>query len=1270
MSKKYATLAPRLEYLSDIVVLSQAWKKTHTYIRHHNWYADTLELDCSAVNLERQLNQWSMALKNKNYVPTPARLVPAPKSEPWVFKENVDDGWAPAAPPEERFLRPLAHVGIREQTVASAAMVCLADCVESAQGDTSRSAEDAQASGVFSYGNRLFCSWRSDRRLARFPWGNSNIYSRYFQDYQQFVERPLLVAQRAVSLSEEPPSLFIIKLDLSAFYDNINIKLLVARLKEIYGRHRNTHQESRPSDAGFWSALETSLSIGWHSDDGQWAQYLKGGELPGGLPQGLVASGFFANAYMVNFDKAVGKTIGRTLKRGGVSFRLFDYCRYVDDLRLVVSCEGQAVNESRLGAAVAAWIQARLDSTANDNSFSMRLVVNARKTEVEPFASLGGESGTAARMKSLQSQLSGPFDIAALQHVEAGLNGLLAQAELGMTRPQTVDGAAQLPALASVARPKLEVRDDTLTRFSAYRLTKALRLRRKMTDLTQQDEAGPARSILLHDFEVAARRLVAAWSLNPGLAQVLTYALDLFPAPELLQTVTDALLLKVPGNERDVYSTGVALYTLAQLFRAGATETGKKWENDPGLNVGDVKAYRELLGQLASALLRQRVLPWYVKQQALLLLASLGESVELKQSTDETKYHRCLHGFISGKVAGTLPQVTDTIAVSLVGYQLLRDDAHYARWFADFLAQIPAHYRLVAMELVAQNQPHLLNSIATNRRTRRLANQPAFEGIVRRYTGAAEGNETSPLIDGIWLPFDSVVVHRETPFQQENALLQLAHALVAAAVDTNEPPERWTPRTIELKCDEWARMNDPRGARRLSARVRPMRGGKDPRYVTPQWCDAEDANLYAIGRLLRSAATGELDFTARQWVLRDEHVGWYRGIGSTWQKRRIGMLNTSVAMAGTTGAITPWFSELLLQLLRWPGLQAQLESSNAVGPIENIVALRDTVRKRLEVQADIFGNSSGLPLYVYPVEWPIRDSRLLRVCVIQGLLPVTTDFIDGLESLNEPDFRARHRNHTASILNLAYQQLQARDSVLGKDHKPYVDLVVLPEYSVHIDDQDLMRAFSDGTGAMLFYGLCGATEPASGKPVNAARWLVPQRRAGGRSWIEVDQGKMYPTPEEVALGVNPWRPYQVVIELRTSGKAEFRISGAICYDATDISLPADLRNVSNMFIVSAMNKDVKTFDSMVGMLRYHMYQHVLVANAGEFGGSTAQAPYEQEHRRLISHSHGSEQIAVSVFDVNIDHFGPNLDAAKPLVSGPGGTTKRIGKTPPAGLNRH
>lgn len=106
-----------------------------------------------------------------------------------------------------------------------------------------------------------------------------------------------------------------------------------------------------------------------------------------------------------------------------------------------------------------------------------------------------------------------------------------------------------------------------------------------------------------------------------------------------------------------------------------------------------------------------------------------------------------------------------------------------------------------------------------------------------------------------------------------------------------------------------------------------------------------------------------------------------------------------------------------------------------------------------------------------------------------------------------------------------------------------------------------------------------------------------------------------------------------------------------------------------MYVVSAMNKDVKTFDGMVAALRYHMYQHILIANIGEYGGSTAQAPYDQEHRRLISHSHGSEQLAVSVFDVRMEDFGPELQAAGPGTKKLKEVTERIGKTPPAGLKR-
>jgi hypothetical protein len=312
----------------------------------------------------------------------------------------------------------------------------------------------------------------------------------------------------------------------------------------------------------------------------------------------------------------------------------------------------------------------------------------------------------------------------------------------------------------------------------------------------------------------------------------------------------------------------------------------------------------------------------------------------------------------------------------------------------------------------------------------------------------------------------------------------------------------------------------------------------------------------------------------------------------------------------------------------------------------------------------------NVPVYRYPVDWKVNADRKLRVVLVQGLLPAFKDFVrDGLSGLSEEEFRKHHRNHTAALLHLAHRKLLARNSVLGITEKPYVDLVVFPEYTVHVDDQDLMRAFSDATGAMLFYGLLGAAVPGTDAFANMARWLVPQNRRGRRSWVEVDQGKWHLTEDEVNLGVTPWRPYQVIIELNIAGESPYRISGSICYDATDIALAADLRDETHMFIVAAMNKDVKTFDSMVSALRYHMYQHVLIANTGEFGGSTAQAPYSQEHQRLVSHSHGAQQIAISIFDINIDDFGPKLNAAKPGVKVTKSVTERIGKTRPAGLSR-
>ena len=1261
VSDKYRVLAPRVSLLSDVVVLAQAWKKAHTYIRRHNWYADTLELDCSAIDLDRKLNLWSKELKDGSFLPNPAWLVPAPKNGAWKFGEKLPGGWGSESDDEGKrpALRPLAHLGIREQTVSTAAMLCLADCVESAQGNTALPAEKALAAGVFSYGNRLYCRWSDDNSRAHFSWGNSTSYSRYFQDYQQFIERPSVLARKAESENPEA-AVFIVKLDLSAFYDNVDVKTLVRKLKTTYATFRQQHRDVPGAEQSFWPLLRRILANAWREQDYELKELFRDSVLPGGLPQGLLASGFLANAYMLDFDKALG---GVAQVRGTVGehepVRIHDYCRYVDDLRLVVSVQDWPNPEALIKDVIPQWVQEQLDATTGAG----RLRINQAKTEVEPYRAVGGDAGTAARMKLLQHQLSGPFDVATLQQVEAGLNGLLALAELGAATANLGTASRSSLRLTAVARPMLEVRDDTLTRFSAYRLARSLRMRRSMTNLSEDlPDGGTARDALLHDFEVTARRLVAAWSVNPSLVQVLRYALDLFPSPDLLQPVLEALQSKIQDENAPNDERRVAYYVLAELFKAGATETGRQTTRDIAFPVGDQEAYRNKLCALATEVAQTwQHVPWYVLQQASLLLTVSGQPVDVLSSAPELAYHRALHDFVRGESRSRELPFGDEIAVSLVGTQIAPDEKHYVGWFRSFSKGRSKADVSEALRLIGHANHDLLRAVIG---TGKKFNPPTY---LRLYLDSRQQSPTPQLENGAWIPLLKVISHPQAVFSEENALLHLARCLAKnLPKGALQKPHRLTPANLSLRCADWTQLKNP------TVDVLELRWGSDidtdPTYETPEWCEKSRGWMYAFGRLLRAAATGQPDFTARNWLLSQDCEGWYRGIRSTWQSRRTGMLHTSTALVGTTAAITPWMSALLLELLRWPGI-ANGNGESLLNGIDSVEGFSELIAKRVREQSEIYGHGSDMPIYRYPVQWPPRDNRRLRVVQVQGLMPATSDFGDGLEGLDVLGYRERHRNHTAALLHLAYRHIKARDEVLGRQNKPEVDLVIFPEFAIHVDDQDLMRAFSDATGAMLFYGLVGSSAPGVIGPVNAARWLVPQRRGGRRSWVEVDQGKWHLTTDEIALGISQWRPYQVVIELEDGRGLPYRISGAICYDATDLALAADLRDETHMFVVAAMNKDVKTFDSMVSALRYHMYQHVLIANCGEYGGSTAQAPYDAEHKRLIAHAHGENQLSISIFDLEMDDFGPALKAAEPPIGVKNKVRERIGKTPPAGLRR-
>ena len=123
-------LRPEFQFLSDKAVIVQAWKKAHEYIRRHNWYSDTLELDESCIQLEKLYDEikdiFSSPEKAQEYSPGEMRLVPAPKAAGEDQWEIENDQYVI---PGNLDFRPLAHLKIRDQTMALMFMMCLANII-------------------------------------------------------------------------------------------------------------------------------------------------------------------------------------------------------------------------------------------------------------------------------------------------------------------------------------------------------------------------------------------------------------------------------------------------------------------------------------------------------------------------------------------------------------------------------------------------------------------------------------------------------------------------------------------------------------------------------------------------------------------------------------------------------------------------------------------------------------------------------------------------------------------------------------------------------------------------------------------------------------------------------------------------------------------------------------------------------------------------------------------------------------------------------------
>ena len=293
------------------------------------------------------------------------------------------------------------------------------------------------------------------------------------------------------------------------------------------------------------------------------------------------------------------------------------------------------------------------------------------------------------------------------------------------------------------------------------------------------------------------------------------------------------------------------------------------------------------------------------------------------------------------------------------------------------------------------------------------------------------------------------------------------------------------------------------------------------------------------------------------------------------------------------------------------------------------------------------------------------------------MIPAKSDFTLTDLSLSDPLVRARHRNHLSSALAAIVRLLALRET--HKETGGHLDWLILPELAVHPDDvQTHLVPFARAHKTIVLAGLTYQSLFLNAPLVNSALWVIPVWSAAqGARVLTIRQGKQHLAPGEETFGspspvVQPFRPCQWLVGYEWSSNPADRplwLTASVCYDATDLQLATDLRGRSDVFAIPALNQDVLTFDQMALALHYHMFQMVIVANNGTYGGSNAYAPFKEHHIKQVFHLHGQPQASAAFLEMEVDEiraFVDRVTAAK-LGAHAAVTPSRTWKFPPAGI---
>lgn len=1151
----FISLVPTIECLADETVLIQAWKKTTNYIRYHNWFSDTLELDRTAINLREFISGISSQIKSERpLLSEPIRMVPAPKSQQW--RVGSDGQWKPDGKGNTAKIRPLAHVSLRDQVIATAMIMCLADRVETRQGDPAIPLGSAELNSVVSYGNRLFSDFKKGKADLR--WGSGTLYRGFYEDYQTFLARPEDVAER---IHQAHPRTLIVQSDLRQFYDRVTAELLGDAIRSL---------RDDAEDAEFFELVTGFLTWKWSAKDLKEVEiYAKQSGMPDFstvvLPQGLVAAGFFANVSLTKFDKLLQAQIGKDILP---DIELHDVARYVDDLRFVLSAPS-AVDIEAVQSDVFKWIERCLDQSAPGLSPAEdKTQVSAFRADERPLVQ------QSKRMARIQAAISGGFDPIA--------GGEILDSVLTLVRAQERFARAEVVNEHDPFRPVPDVRDSTVDRFVAGRFRSTYRSLRPQLWQTREDQKAEmngeeysqfrgvrTRNELDDEMRAFALELISKWVGDPSNVRLLRIALDLWPDADVLKRVLHLLRrFTEKGGPRNA-PRWIAWYCLSEILRAGAVETGFV-EDDEQLPLAvKVEEYRQVLREEALRIVTttETLLPWYLKQQAYLLLATNPPDIQALPS----------HG------KGDLWLYTRLL-------RFLQGDAK--KWQSDEFATYAVLARRSyldagrAVDLVAhQLTPSRLNRIASldpNFATELVEATGEVSSLAPRakadlgLSNYSDANSTT-LANTVLSPGN-----REN-LRNERALLSFASKFLLA-IEGESDAAAISPSEITLRLN-----TEGLEVETLQLHVRNLAG--DSLYAPPNWVPADEHWRFQLGFLLRFILTAQPDFTrpARSPHWKEEQQI-YRSPGGHWHERIHGFFNGYSAFGDDWLPISDWVERLLLGLLWWPGCAGQRTDTPVGGTLSDA---QDAINARLKFMREMQGSSVAL----LPLEVPgafKRQGKPLRACVVQMAFPSVDDFHEDDLSMSFVDRRIRHRRHLSAALAAVKSALALRETHKGMDQR--LDWLILPELAVHPDDvRTHLVPFARAHKTIILAGLT-FEEIFPGEPmVNSALWVLPtQHPTRGAQVLTRRQGKKHLAPGmekgyEAKGLVQSFRPCQWLIGYDWSTEPEsdpLWLTAAICFDATDLGLVADLKDKSDIFAIPALNRDVKTFDNMALALHY------------------------------------------------------------------------------------